>query len=224
MPPAAGGILLIALTHPIDPTDPGVDLCPALPYVPAELLPIPETLMSMPSLLRFVIPACCMLTLIFTALPVTAAQTPQTTVRAPLAGEGNAAAETDSAKLAAARAAMKADATPVSLEHDGTDTLGAKLTMLLKETFNTGTLLALNDSDVPKLQMFITTAPEFSSRPAVGSVYSVIWVYSERSNVLSNYLAHESGILTPEDLDGLAARLASRTAGIAAKHSYIFKK
>ena len=152
-----------------------------------------------------------------------AAQTPQTTLRLPVASEGNHAADANSAKLAEARAVMKAGATPITVEHDGNDTLGSKLVVQLKEIFNTGTLIALDNHDIPKLQMLISTAPEFPSRPAVGSVYGVIWVYSERSNVLSNYLAHEVGILTPEDLDGLASRLASRTAGIAAKHSYIFK-
>ncbi len=161
------------------------------------------------------------------AAPALAAQAPkaaQTPVRAPAASEDNAAANENSAKLAEIRAAMKAGATPITVEHEGNDSLGAKLVMLLREQFNTGTLLVLNDADVPKLQVLISTAPEFPSRQAVGSVYSVIWVYSERSNVLSNYLAHESGILTPEDIDSLASRLASRTAGLAAKHSYIFKK
>jgi|GEM_PF-1401434 len=167
----------------------------------------------------------CLLTIaVFCSVAAYAAQTPPAAVRAPAASEGSPAADADSAKLAEARAAMKADATPVAVEHEGVDTLGAKLVMQLKEIFNTGTLLALNNNDVPKLQMIVSTAPEFPSRPAVGSVYSVIWIYSERSNVLGNLLAHESGIVTPEDLDGLAARLASRTAGLAAKHSYIFKK
>jgi hypothetical protein len=167
---------------------------------------------------------CLLILVVFCSAVAYAAQTPPAAVRAPAASEGNLAADTDSAKLAAARAAMKADATPIAVEHEGTDTLGAKLVMQLKEIFNTGTLLALNNDDVPKLQLIVSTTPEFPSRPAVGSVYSVIWIYSERSNVLGNHLAHESGILTPEDLDGLASRLASRTAGLAAKHAYIFKK
>lgn len=168
--------------------------------------------------------ACLLALFVFCAGAALAAQTPQSSVRAPIASEDTPAANADSARLAEARVAMKAGATPISVEHEGNDTLGAKLAMLLKENFNTGTLLALNDADVPKLQMLVATKPEFPSREAVGSVYSVIWVYSERSNVLSNYLAHESGILPPEDLEGLASRLASRTAGLAAKHSYIFKK
>lgn len=181
--------------------------------------------MHAPALLRSIGSSICLLALlVFCTGAAFAAQTPQSPVRAPTASEDSPAANADSARLAEARAAMKAGATPIVVEHEGSDTLGAKLVALLKENFNTGTLLALNDADVAKLQMLVSTTPEFPSRPAVGSVYSVIWVYSERSNVLSNYLAHESGILTPEDLDGRTARLASRTAGLAAKHSYIFKK
>lgn len=169
-------------------------------------------------------PAFCLAALLVFCFAAHAAQTPQAVVRAPVASGNGPAADNDSPGLAEIRAAMKANAIPLSVEHAGNDTLGAKLAVQLKEAFNTGTLLALNDNDVPKLQMLVSTSPEFSSRPAAGSVYSVIWVYSERSNVLGNYLAHECGILTPEDLDGLAARLVSRTAGLTAKHAYIFKK
>jgi hypothetical protein len=177
------------------------------------------------ALLRSLASVLCLATVIvFCAVAAQAAQAPQATIPAPAASESNPAADINSAKLAEIRAAMKAGATPIALEHEGNDTLGARLVVQLKETFNVGTLFALNDADVPKLQMLISTTPEFPSRPAVGSVYSVIWLYSERSNVLSNYLAHEVGILTPEDLDGLGARLASRTAGIAARHAYIFKR
>lgn len=152
----------------------------------------------------------------------TVAAAAQGQVRAPLATDNNAAAERDSAKATAARAVIKAAATPISVEHEGTDSLGAKLAYLLKEHFNSGTLFALDDKDVPKLQMLIVSKAEFASRPGVGSIYSIIWVYSERSTVLSNYLAQENGIITPENLTETADNLAARTAGIAAKHAYIF--
>jgi hypothetical protein len=133
-------------------------------------------------------------------------------------------ADTDHAKQAAIRASIKAGATPVGVEHDGTDTLGAKLAFRLKEIFNSGTLFALTDGDVPKLQILIGSVPEFPSRPGVGSLYSVIWLYSERSTVFSSYLAHDKGIITPDDLEDLAARIAARTGGIVARHSYLFTR
>lgn len=152
-----------------------------------------------------------------------AAQTPSA-ARPPVAPQGNAAADTATAKPLATRAVIKAEATPIAVMHEGTDTLGAKLAYQVKEIFNSGTLFNLNDKDVPKLQMFITTSAEFPSRPGVGSVYSIVWVYSERSTVLSNYLAHESGIVSGDNLSDLADKLAARTSGLAAKHAYIFNR
>lgn len=141
-----------------------------------------------------------------------------------MSAEATPEADTNNAKLAAARAAIKAGATPISVQHDGTDTLGAKLAFQLKETFNSGTLFILNEADVPKLQLLISSVAEFPSRPGVGSVYTVIWLYSERSTVFSSYLAHDKGVITPDDLDDMASKLAARTAGIVAKHSYLFNK
>lgn len=154
------------------------------------------------------------------ALPFAATAAP----RAPAEDDSAPAAEIDSAKRAAARAAIKAGATPIAVEHDGTDTLGSRLSFQIKEIFNSGTLFDLTDATMPKLVLMISTAQEFPSRPGVGSVYSVVWLYSERPTVLSNYLAHESGVITPDDLSDLAERIAARTAGIAAKHAYVFGK
>jgi hypothetical protein len=148
----------------------------------------------------------------------------QSSVRAPAAAEGNPAADTDTAKAAAAKEAIKAGATPIAVEHEGTDSLGAKLAYSLKEIFNSGTLFLLSDKDVPKLRILIASASEFSDRPGVGSIYSIVWLYSERSNVLSNYLAHETGVVTADTVAHIADRLAARSAGLAAKHSYIFSK
>lgn len=158
----------------------------------------------------------CLLSLCLLPLNALAAQ--------PAAGTSNPAAETDSAKQLATKAAMKADATPIAVTHEGTDTLGAMLATQLREGFNTGTLFALNDKNVPKLHLLISTTAEFPSRPGVGSVYTAVWLYSERANVLSSYLAHETGIITPQNVQELAAALSSRTAGLAAKHAYVFGK
>ena len=122
----------------------------------------------------------------------------------------------------AQRAAIKAGATPIAVLHEGTDNLGAKLSYQLKEIFNSGTMFALNDKDEPKLQMIVSTVSEFPSRPGVGSIYCVVWAYSERPTALSSYLAQEVGVITPENLAELADKLAARTTGLAAKHSYIF--
>ena len=175
-----------------------------------------------PDIARTAFPVCALFLLI--VLPAFAATGAVSSAPHMMNTEKTPEADTDTAKLAAAKASIKAGATPVAVEHDGTDTLGAKLAFRLKETFNSGTLFALSDNDAPKLQVIISSISEFPSRPGVGSVYYVIWLYSERSTVFSSYLAHDKGVVTPEDLDDLVARLASRTGGIAAKHSYLFAR
>ncbi len=174
--------------------------------------------------LRTALLATLLVLLSISAAPVIgqAAQGGQNPIRTAAPGEGNPAADTDTAKRMAARAAIKSGATPIVVQHEGTDSLGGKLAYQLKEIFNSGTIFALNDKDEPKLQMIISTVSEFSTRPGVGSVYCVVWAYSERPTTLSSYLAQEVGIVTPDNLADLADTLAARTSGLAAKHSYIF--
>lgn len=171
--------------------------------------------------LRQVLFAVLFVSVVLAALPG-ASHSAQSPIRTAAPDESNAAADADPAKRAAARAAIKAGAIPIAILHEGADSLGAKLSYQLKEMFNAGTLFALNDKDEPKLQMLISTVTEFPSRPGVGSLYCVVWTYSERPTALSNYLAQEVGVVTPENLADLADKLASRTSGLAAKHSYIF--
>lgn len=176
--------------------------------------------------IKFAVPVSSLLCslALFIALSFLLAPPPSYAAQTSVAPQGNPAADTATAKPLGTRAAIKAEATPIAVMHEGTDTLGAKLTYQIKEIFNSGTLFNLNDKDVPKLQMFISTSSEFPSRPGVGSVYSVVWVYSERSTVLSNYLAHESGVVSGDNLSDLADKLAARTSGLAAKHAYIFNR
>lgn len=122
------------------------------------------------------------------------------------------------------QAQAKTDATPVAVELEGTDTLGAKLSFQLKEVLNSSTLFNLTDKDMPKLRVIVSTTPEFSSRPEVGSAYAVVWVYYERATAFTSYLASEVGTVSAEGVTDLATRLAERTSGLAAKYSYIFNK
>ncbi len=145
---------------------------------------------------------------------------------APIAG--NAA---DSARAAAGApvadkpAAVQADrSTPVMVEHEGTDTLGAKFAFQLKGAFNTSTLFALTEQDAPKLKVFITTTAEFPSRPHIASAYSIVWAFSQAEGTLSFLLAREVGLVTAEELDSLVAKTAERTDGFAAKYAYLFAK
>ena len=114
--------------------------------------------------------------------------------------------------------------TAVAVDHEGTDTLGAKLAFQLKGAFNGSSLFTLTEKDAPKLKVVITTAAEFPSRPNIASVYSVVWAFSQAEGTLSFMLAREVGVVNAEDLDALIAKIAERTDGIAAKYSYLFKK
>lgn len=155
---------------------------------------------------------CLLLAAVAFASPVLAAET---TTKTPPAAEAKPAT-TDAAQ-------PKTPSTPVFVELEGTDTIGAKLSMQLQEMFNSGTLFTLTAKDEPKIRILISTKPEFTSRPGVGSAYSVIWLYHERSTAFTSYLASEVGVVSADEVPALAMRIAERTTGLAAKYSYIFK-
>lgn len=152
--------------------------------------------------------------LLFMALPVCAAES---------APAKATPAEMKNTPVEPAVPQASGPATPVFVELEGTDTIGAKLSMQLQEIFNSGTLFHLTAKDEPKIRILISTKPEFASRPGVGSAYTVIWLYYERATAFNSYLTSEIGVVSAEDVPGLAMRIAERTTGIAAKYAYIFK-
>lgn len=116
--------------------------------------------------------------------------------------------------------------TVISVIMDGTDSLGARLSTRLKERFNQSSLFRLNpegEKDTPELRLMLDTAPEFPSRPGIGSVYGVCWVFSQGKGYLSYLLAREVGTVNSDDLDALVDKLVERTDGIAAKYSNLWK-
>lgn len=116
--------------------------------------------------------------------------------------------------------------TAISVIMDGTDSLGARLSTRLKEKFNQSSLFRLNaeeDKDAPELRMLLNTAPEFPSRPSVGSVYGVCWVFSQGKGYLGYLLAREIGTVNKDDMDELVDKLVERTDGIAAKYGNLWK-
>ena len=113
--------------------------------------------------------------------------------------------------------------TPVAVEMEGTDSIGARLATRLKETFNASNLFTLNSKDTPKLRVLIATAPEFPSRPSVGSAYSIVWLFSQSEGTLRHFLMHETGVVSAEDVDALAAKIAERTDGLAVRYGYLFQ-
>ena len=113
--------------------------------------------------------------------------------------------------------------TPITVQHEGSDSTGARLSTRLKELFNASNLFKLNDKDAPKMRILLNTQAEFPDRPNVGSVYSVVWAFSQSDGHLAFLLARDLGTLSPEDVDGLAAKIVERTDGIAVKYAYLFQ-
>lgn len=113
--------------------------------------------------------------------------------------------------------------TAVAVEYEGTDSLGARLALRLKEHFNTASLFTLTEKDVPKIRVLLSTQAEFPSRPNVGSAYAVVWVFSQSEGTLRHYLAREIGLMTAEDVDALALKIVERTDGLGVKYGYLFQ-
>ncbi|GFH62658.1 MAG: conserved hypothetical protein [Candidatus Desulfovibrio kirbyi] len=116
--------------------------------------------------------------------------------------------------------------TVVTVQHEGSDSIGANLAMRLKERFNQSNLFTLNDDeekDIPKLRLLISTEPEFPGRPNVGSIYSACWVFSQGKGYLGYLLSRDLGAATADDISALVNRLAERTDGIAARYSSLWK-
>ena len=116
--------------------------------------------------------------------------------------------------------------TLVSVQNEGTDSIGARLATRLKERFNQSNLFSLSDDDgkdTPKMRLVLKTVPEFASRPAVGSVYGISWVFSQGKGYLGYLLAGDVGTVNNEDMDALVDRLVERTDGIAAKYANLWK-
>lgn len=120
-------------------------------------------------------------------------------------------------------AVVKKNATPVAVVHDNVDQLGTRLAYQLKEIFNASSQFTLTAKDEAKIKLIVSTKPEFPSRPLVGSVYSVVWIFSAGENVLTHYLASEAGIVDAADVAAAAEALAGRTTAVADQYAYLFE-
>lgn len=112
--------------------------------------------------------------------------------------------------------------TPVAVEYKGDDSIGSRLSTRVKELLNSSNLFTLDSRDTPKFRILLSTSPEFKDRPGVGSVCSVVWVFSLSEATLRHYLDNEVSVLTPEDVDGLAARIVEQTDKMATRYGYLF--
>ncbi len=112
--------------------------------------------------------------------------------------------------------------TAITIAHEGTDSLGARLAMRLKETFNASNLFSLEEKNKPKIRLYLLTETEFPGRPGVGSVYAAIWTYQQSEGQLAYLLSREVGTVNSDTLEGLVQRLGERSDGIAVKYAYLW--
>ena len=112
--------------------------------------------------------------------------------------------------------------TPVAVEYEGNDSLGARLNTRIKEILNASNLFALKDEDGPKIRLLISTVPEFSSRPGLGSAYAIVWAFSQKDANLRHYLAREVGVFTADEINDIAAKIVERTDTLAVRYGYLF--
>jgi hypothetical protein len=113
--------------------------------------------------------------------------------------------------------------TPIFIEQKGADNLGSMLAFELKSVCNTSSLFKMTGDDVPKITVMINTMSEFADRPKIGSVYSIVWVFSENSNNLKYFLAQDTGIVTADNVTMLATSVADKTDQIALQYAYLFE-
>ncbi len=113
--------------------------------------------------------------------------------------------------------------TVITVIHEGSDSIGSRFSTKLKELFNGSNLFTLNEKDVPKMRLILTTQNEFPSRPGIGTVYSLIWTFSQSEGHLGYLLSRDVGAIGMEDVDALAAKIVERTDGIAVKYGYLFQ-
>lgn len=113
--------------------------------------------------------------------------------------------------------------TPIFIAQKGADVLGSILAYEVTSTCNASSLFKLTTDDQPNISILITTLSEFSSRPEIGSVYSVVWVFSESNSNLKYFLAQDAGIITSENAPTLARAIAHKTDQIAMQYGYLFE-
>ncbi|MFW6243847.1 MAG: hypothetical protein ACOC15_01765 [Desulfovibrionales bacterium] len=112
---------------------------------------------------------------------------------------------------------------PVRIEHTGVDQLGIRLAYAMRETFNRSGLFRLSQQNQQSLRVLLTTRNEFTDRPGLSSVFSVVWLFSTGEGVLSHYLNSEVGFVSPDEVQAQAEVLVARTDSVASSYVYLFE-
>jgi len=119
--------------------------------------------------------------------------------------------------------AVKTQGIPVVVEHHGTDPVGMRLALHLKETLQKSNLFRLSKADEKHLNLRLVTREQFAERPFLGSAYVLIWRYVESEDVLTYYLSErlnfvDSGVVLHE-----AEVLAEETDRVNTRFGYLLE-
>lgn len=117
----------------------------------------------------------------------------------------------------------KKDGVPIIIEHSGKDELGGTLALKLKEDFRESVLFRLVDKGEKSVRIKIRSRSEFSDRPEIGSVYSIVWTFAESDEVVPFYLDQELGLVGFQNVDSSAAKLMNKTDKVADEYKYLFE-
>ena len=112
--------------------------------------------------------------------------------------------------------------TPVTIDHDDADPVGARLAYRLKELLGRSSLMVPTNRDEKKIVIILKTKEEFPGRPNLCSIYAVSWLFSSREGALKYYLASEAGIVDASAVDQAAEALLGRTDKLASTYGYLF--
>ena len=112
--------------------------------------------------------------------------------------------------------------TPVTIEHDDSDPVGARLAYRIKELLGRSSLMVPTNRDEKKLVLVIKTKEECPGRPNLCSIYAASWLFSSREGSLKYFLASEAGIVDASSVDQTAEALLGRTDKLASTYGYLF--
>ncbi|MGD9610502.1 MAG: hypothetical protein AB7U59_13930 [Desulfovibrionaceae bacterium] len=153
----------------------------------------------------------------------------------PLLAWATPAPAQDAAKAQAPQAAPAASATgpqktpdqaarktPVAVEHDDADPLGARLAYHVKELLGRSALMVPSTKDEKKLVIVLKTKEEFPGRPNLCSMYAVSWLFAAKEGSLKYFLTSEVGTVDASGVDAAAEAILGQTAKLAGTYGYLF--
>ncbi len=112
--------------------------------------------------------------------------------------------------------------TPVAIEHEDTDPVGARLAYHIKELLGRSSLMQPTAKDEKKLVLVLKTKEEFPGRPNAGSIYSVSWLFSSKEGALKYFLTSEAGVVDASGIDQAAEAILGKTDKLASTYGYLF--